>query len=180
MSSNAINNRATRQAGFSLVEMMIAIALMAALLVSLGSAMKAALDSSTENAKLSEASQTGRSILNRICQDIRTATAVTTTSTSITLLPPTNASGLTQIQYDLTDSKLYLRRTVSGTQTSYVLLGDTTDNVSVETFGITSQTGTDYKDVSCIATVNIQLKLDYDGNEFSLTASASPRQNQQF
>ncbi len=177
---NATNDRLAQQAGFTLVEMLISLSLMAALLVSLAAVMNAALDSNTENIKMSETSQMGRSILKRICQDIRTATAVTTTSTSVTLIPPTNPSGVTQIKYDLTGGKLYVRRTISGTETNYVLLGDTTDNVTVETFTITSQAGTDYLGVACTATVNIQLKLDNDGNKFSLTASSSPRQNQAF
>ncbi len=172
--------RSNNRQGFSLIEMMIALALMSALIVSLGAALNAALNANTENTKLSEASQTGRAILNRICQDIRTASAVTTTATSITILPPDNDDDLTQIEYELDAGKLYLRRTVDGTETSYVLLGDTNDNVTVATFTITSQAGVDYEDVACTATVNIDLKLDYDGNQFSLTASASPRQNQLF
>lgn len=167
----------TSKSGFSILELLIALTLMAALLTSVGIAMKASFQSYSENEKIAAATQAGRSVLGRITNDIRTAEAVDSTSTQVSIIPPDNAEGVQLIQYEFDGGTLYYRRTVNGTTTSYVLLGGN-DDVTVSSFNVDREVGVDWQGNNCTKSITLQVTFVVDDRTLSLTASADPRRNQ--
>jgi len=166
------------RAGFSLVEILIAMALTAALLTSVAAAIQAALASYRENEAITEATQTARSCLTRMMREVRTADEVDSASGRLTILPPADGSGLTQLQYELSNGALYYRRTVGGTTTSQTLMA-TTDDVRIGTFNISSVTGTS-GGTTYTKSVTVKIGLTSDGKTFYTTSSASLRRNEEY
>lgn len=169
---------ARKTTGFSLVEILISLALMAALLTSVAAAIQASLQSYRENETITEASQTARSCLARMMREVRTADEVDSTSARLTILPPADGSGLTQIQYELSGGALYYRRTVGGTTTSQALLA-ATDDVRISSFNISRVTGSS-GGTTYTKSITARIGLAADGQNFYTTASASLRRNQEY
>jgi prepilin-type N-terminal cleavage/methylation domain-containing protein len=170
--------RRTRSA-FTLVEALVTLAILAVLLAALGSAVYAAMESFRENQRIATASQTARGLLQRMMREIRTAAAVDANSTTITLIAPPDANGLTMIQYqyDSANKRLNYKRTVYGTTTSYVACGD---NGLLTRFTISTQSGKDWQGLTCIKNIRIIMTLQLGPEAFTVTSSASPRRNQVF
>jgi prepilin-type N-terminal cleavage/methylation domain-containing protein len=170
--------RPPNRTGFSLVEVLIALALLAAILTAVAAAIQASLQSYRDNETITEATQTARSCLARMMREVRTADEVDSTSTSLTIIPPLDGSGLTQIQYELSGGALYYRRTVGGATTSQALLA-TTDDVRISSFNISRVTGTS-GGTPYTKSVTVRIGLSADGQSFYTTASASLRRNQEY
>ncbi|MFW6065955.1 MAG: hypothetical protein ACOC9S_03970, partial [Planctomycetota bacterium] len=147
---------------FSLVELLLAIALVALLLLSVGAALQASFNSYRENDKIAAVTQAARSALGRMTLEIRNAEALNTDSTSVTILPPTGGDWPDQIQYELSEGTLYYRQTTDGTQSEHVLLGGS-EGVSITSFELDHQMGVDSEGTSCVKTVTIKLQLNVDG-----------------
>ncbi len=172
--------RRRRRDGFTLPELLLASALTAALMLSLGSAINAAFGSYRENERLAGVSQAARSVLYRITRDIRTAEAVSVQSTYVEIVPPPDGSGLTRIRYEFDGAARTLRysRTVNGSTTTQTLLGD--GEYQVVLFYPAALMGRDADGVWCTKNVTIRLELDSDRQRYPYTASAAPRRNQEF
>jgi prepilin-type N-terminal cleavage/methylation domain-containing protein len=169
----------TKTRGFSVVEVLIAVALMAVLITSVAAAVHAALQSYRENELITSMTQSARSILTRMMRDVRTADEVDSTSASLSILPPDDGSGVTLIRYELAGGTLFYRRTVGSTTTSEVLLAPE-DQVSVDSFIVTRQTG--LRD-TLIYTQSVTAQITFTagaGRTFTVTASADPRRNQEY
>jgi hypothetical protein len=157
----------------------MALAMTALLLTAVGAAMDASFASYDQNDRISDTTQTTRAILGRLSNEIRTADAVTTTATSVSIIPPANAQGLTLIVYAYANGALTMSRTVSGATTVATLL-DHTGEVRISGFAVTATHGHDSHGVDCTRGVSVRLGI-YEGNvPLSLTASAAPRRNQGF
>lgn len=168
-----------RFSAFTLVEVLLAITLVALLLLSVGVALQASFDSYQENDRLAAATQTARSALGRMSREIRNAEAIDTDTARITILPPSSGDWPQQIEYELSSGTLYYRRTVSGTENEYVLLGSD-EQVSVDSFEVASEAGEDAEGTPCTKTVTIRIVLNVDGQTYPVSASVSPRRNQTF
>jgi len=168
----------TQKTAFTLVETVLTVTLTAMLLAAIAVAVKTSLSSYQNNEKVAAVTQGARSALNQMMRDIRAAEAVEALPARLTIVPPADVSGLQQIQYEfLGDGKLYYRRTVSGVTTSYVLLGD---DVSVSTFYVTSKMAEDGEGILYTKGVTVRLELVVDNQTMVVTASASPRRNQEY
>lgn len=165
--------------GFSLVEVLLAVTLVALLLLSVAAALHASFGSYRENEKISAATQAGRSALGRMTRDIRNAEAVDLDSGSVTILPPAEGDWPDQIRYQLSDGTLYYVRAVGGTETEHVLLGGD-GRVTVRAFELDHQTGPDSEGIDSVKTVTLRLVLSVDGQEHTVSASVSPRRNRTF
>ncbi len=174
----AVKAPAAHARAFTLVEVLLSIAITAMLLTALGAAVHTSVQGYTENEKISNMTQSGRTVLARIVRDIRTCDAVDANSTLITIIPA-DANGPQQVQYEYTGGLLYYRRTVNSVTTSSVLLGSG-NNVSISSFTISRTTGADWKNLSCIKDISLKLVLNVGGQTMTVTASASPRRNQTF
>ena len=166
----------TRQ-GFTIVEMLLALAILAVLLSAVAVAMYASLHNYGENTEIAELTQAARVVLNRMMSEVRTADAVDSASQRVTIIPPQPDSGnVTEIEYELDGGVLYCRRTVSGVQTSESLIASDED-VEVTGFTVTRETGINGEEVEYTKSVTATLDLKSGDNTFSVTASACPRRN---
>ena len=171
-------NDLRKNPGFTVVEMLIALAITALLLASVAIAVHGGLLSYTENTRISDLIHNARVVLDRMTSEIRTAQAVNSGEQRLTVEPPANPGGVTEIEYELDDGVLYYRRTVGGVATSYPLVGD--DSVRVEAFTVDRQTAVDDEGMPYTVSVKIQLTLAAGENRFTGTASACPRRNQAY
>ncbi len=168
--------RRKRQSAFTLVEVLMSMAILALLMTAMGAAVKTATQGYSENEKLTNMTQAGRSVLGRITRDIRSCDAVDANSTKITIIPA-DANGPQQIQYEFTGGTLYYRRTVGGVTTSSVLLGPS-GNVSISSLAISTTAGTDWKKLPCITDISLRLTVKVGGETMTVSSSAAPRRNQ--
>ena len=162
----------TRQNGFSLIELLVAVAIFAALLAAVATAMHASMLSYKENEKIGSVTSTARWILHGMMQEVRTATDVDSTATQLTIDP--DGTGQNNIQYEFSDNILYCRRSAGGSTTTHVLL-DSSDDVSVTAFSVVREVDTD---TLATLSVTVRLALAMDNQGFAVTASAVPRRNQ--
>ena len=173
-----MRTRRNRRA-FTLIEMLLAIALLAALLAAVAAGVHASFHSYAENEDIAAATQSARAILIRLTTEVRTAAAVDSTDTQLTIIPPDDGSGLQQVQYEFTGGTLYYRRTANGNTTSHVLLGPG-DEAVVTTFHVLREVGLDWQGVPCTKSVTVRLELHADNAPLAMTVSACPRRNQDF
>ena len=173
-------SRRNRKAGFTLAEILIALAIMAGLLTSVAAVVHASMLSYKENDTLTAITQNARSILHRMMREIRTAEAVTTGFSKVTIIPPHDGSGIQQIEYEFDEDLVFsYRQTIGGHTTSHVLLDKHTDEVSLTYLVIQSETET-VDGITYTKTVTVTMKLRSGNQDITIRASASPRRNQSY
>ena len=171
-----MSNRNTRR-GLTLVELLIAVAILAMLLAAIAVAMHGSLLSFKENEGLAAVVQTGRAVLNQISRDVRTAEAVSCDSNSVTIIPPDDGRGISEIQYELSDGQLLYRVVQGATSEAHVLI-DSSSDVRVDAFTVQFETGENWEGVECTKSVTVRLVVTNGKDTVPLTASAAPRRNQ--
>ena len=167
--------RPNRNHGFTLAEMLLALVISAMLLAAIATAMHASLMSYKENEKVSTVTQTARSILSRMTRDIRTAEAINYIPGVLTIIPPDVGSDVT-IQYTQTGSGLSYRITKDGVSTTQALVAGT-DDVQIDSFTVTEETGLDWEGYTCTKSLAMQIVFLIDGQRFPIAATARPRRN---
>ena len=173
------NRPRPRRTGFSLVEAILGLAILAILMTALGTAVHSTMESFRENERLATFSQVARAVLNRMTRDIRSAAAVDANSTSITIIPPADANGLQQVRYwyDPAAKVLRYRRTIYGTPYTHVACGE---GGTLTSFSVATQSGLDWQGLTCIKNIRVTMALKLGTETFTVSASASPRRNQVF
>lgn len=166
-----------KHSGFTVAEMLVALVISAMLLAAVAVALHAWLFSYEQNEQLAAVTQTARAVLNRMTREIRTAQAIDYSGGLLTILPPDDGSGISQMKYENTGSELIYSVTKDGDESSYDLVADT-DDVQVSSFSITQETGQDSEGYDCCKSLTIQIVLQVDGKEMPYTATARPRRNQ--
>jgi len=163
---------------FTLVEMLLALGLTAALMAAVGAAIHGSLSSYRENEQMARATQAARSVMDRITRDIRAAEAVSVTSFEVTIIPIDDGSGTDEIryEYDYQTRILTYYRTVDGVTSSYPMLG--AGDVELTMFYAMSELGKDWQKVPCTKNVTLRVEFAVGGEITRVTASAAPRRNQ--
>ncbi|MBS3735013.1 MAG: prepilin-type N-terminal cleavage/methylation domain-containing protein [Phycisphaerae bacterium] len=173
--------RGSGQHGFTLVEVLIALALFALLMAAMGTAVHGALDSHAENTDLASATQGARVALQRICHDIRTAASVDpyAGTGTLRLVPPEDVDAI-QIDYvhDANEQQLLYCVTDGAGQTDHVLLGGD-DGIDVTAFVVDHEIADDGEE-TYIRSTTFALTFEVDGESLTVTASAAPRRNQTY
>ena len=162
-----------RQRGFTLVEALLALMILAMLLASIAAAFQAALMGYDTNSDFASVTQTARVVLGRMTSEVRTATDINSTSTSLTISPAPNAYGTTKIVYECVEGVLYYRPTKGGVESSYVLVGSG-DNATVNTFYVLREDDLEGNPLS----VTIRLGLSVKNESLDMTTSACLRKRQ--
>jgi len=167
---------------FSVVEVLLSVTILAVLVSSMAVAFQASLRNCEENDQIASATQTGRSILNRVTTQIRGAQAIDLDVSygELVILMPTVGSDQRQVRYsfDADNQVLNYEERINGVLTEQqVLLGNGQD-VQVVNFHATIQIGKDWQGVTCAKSVMAFLTFQQDGRQTSVSASASPRRNQ--
>lgn len=171
--------RKNGKTGFTLVEVLIALAIMAGLMTSVAAVVHASFVNYNENDTLAAVTQNARTILHRMMRDIRTAEAVNAWFNRVTIIPPADGSGLQQIEYEFDEEcALNYRRTVNGHTTDHVLM-DRDSEVRLTFLGIQVETET-VDEVTYTKTVTVMMNFRSKNQNFTMTASASPRRNQSY
>ncbi len=165
-----------RKSGFTMAEMLVALVILALLLSAVAVAMQASFQNYSENTKIAQLTQTARVVLHRMMSEIRTAEAIDSDSQRVTIVPPTNPEGLTEIEYELQDGVLYCRRTVNGVKATESLI--CSDHIAqIVGFNVVRETGLDGEGVEYTKSVTTRLDLQAGDNYFSVSTSACPRRN---
>ncbi|HOF17845.1 MAG TPA: type II secretion system protein [Phycisphaerae bacterium] len=168
-----------KPSAFSLIELLIAIALLATLLTAVAVAVNSSVSSYTVNERLAEVTQTARSVLERMAREIRTASAADGTTTRLVLTAPADGSGLTQAEYELVNGTLYYRRTTGSGTTEHPLIAST-DTVRVSSFNVQRTQAQRPGGEWYTASVTVTLTLSAGGETFPLTSTATLRRNQTY
>ena len=166
-------SRERKYRAFTLVEVLLALMIIAMLLGSLGIATHAALSSYDVNEKVSSITQMTRSVLTRMNREVRSCDDLDSTTGQLTITPPDDGSGLTRILYEVQTGTLYCRRTVSGVETSYPLIGPAS-GVTVNGFYIIREDNLEGNPLS----VTVRLDMGVGNRSFAVTSSATLRKNQ--
>jgi hypothetical protein len=150
--------------------------IIAALLTAVAVATHAVLLNYAENTEIAEVVQAARVVLYRMMSEVRTAEAIDSDYQRLSIIPPANGDGITQVEYELADGVLYYRRTVSGSTSSYTLISSS-DAVQVDTFTVSRETAVDGEGMTYTRSVTARLAMRSGNNVFPVTASACPRRN---
>lgn len=161
------------RAGFTVVELLLAVTIMAFLMAALAFAMQGVLQAYNVNTEVAEVNQAARVILNRMMMEVRTANEVSNTATYLSILPPTNAQNITEIQYEFLNGALVRRQRVGATLSSIDLI-PASDSVKVTAFAISR---TKSVDGTYTLSLTADLGLKVGANAIEVNASACPRRN---
>ncbi|MFP4104991.1 MAG: type II secretion system protein J [Phycisphaerae bacterium] len=167
----------TPRLGFTLVELLVSLAILAVVLTAAATFVHATLYNYDQNEKIASNSHLSRMILTRLNRQIRTAAAVSCTNSSVTIVPPNDGSGLQQIKYYVHNRTLWYQQKINGEITSHPLIAPE-DDITLKTFTVGTVMGYDWNDVYCVKTVTIRLEVQQDEHTHSFTVTASPRRNQ--
>ena len=170
--------------GFSLVELLLSLTILALLVSSIAVAFQASLRSCEENDRIASTTQTVRSILSRMTSEIRSAEAIDLDAgySELVIVTPEGGDGQHEVRFALNPDAgtLVYQQRVSGTVTEdQVLLGDGQD-CQVVGFSASIQIGKDWQGYTCAKSVTVHLNFNQQGRAVSVTASASPRRNQTY
>ena len=164
--------------GFTLIEILVALALMCMLLAAVASAVQGMCNAYTENVRIAEVTQAARVVLYRLVGEARAAEAIEITP-CLTMTPPANAANITLIKYELINGTLWYRQTINGVETSTAIIPASGD-VHVEDFHPTRETGVDAETGMFTRSMTVRLQLRVGSNPLVIKASACPRRNLTF
>ena len=139
--------------GFTLVEVMLTLTILALLMAAVGVAVRASIGGFTENEKLARAMQAARSVLDRVARQLRTAQGIDFTQTvdgqydvtTLIVSSPRDGGGLAEVRYVYKkpqggeNGKLYYQYQKEGEQLQTpesAMLGEE-DDLAVTSFDIT-------------------------------------------
>ena len=94
----------------------------------------------------------------------------------LSIIPPANGEGLTEIEYVLDEGVLYCHRTVNGDQVTEPFISSD-GSVQIEQFTVTRETAVDGEGLTYTKSVTAGLGVRSGANTFHVTASACPRRN---
>jgi prepilin-type N-terminal cleavage/methylation domain-containing protein len=160
----------TLRRGFTMVELLIALAITAILLAAVATAFNASVVSYQENESMFKSANSARQALFRITAQLRTADAVDTLADANEVSMVTAEGDDITYRYNSGDQKLYLITNDDTTDSDYVLC----DNVRAMTF--TKQTGL-VDGTLCVKSVVILITTASGNNEKNLSAAAVIRRN---
>ncbi len=163
---------------FTIMEMLVSLAVLGMLLAAAAAAVKACMDGYSENEEIATLTQSSRWVLNRIAKDVRSAAAVDATSTSITVIPA-DTTTYSLISYQYTGAgDLVLNRTATGGATESYTLISATGEPKLTGFYVIQEIGQDSLGQTCTKSVTIRLSMEVDNQNTEQTISVSPRRNQ--
>ncbi|MCD6377589.1 MAG: prepilin-type N-terminal cleavage/methylation domain-containing protein [Planctomycetes bacterium] len=175
----AVKKGVKARIGFTVIEVLLALTILAILLSAVALAMQGGLKCFDESEQIAQLIQTSQVVLNRMMSEVRTAQAVDTDTQRISIIPPENDEGITNIEYELVDGVLYYRQTINGEQTSQELISSD-DVAKVISFTVSRETAIGEDDLIYTRSVTATLKLQAGDNQFAITASACPRRNMNY
>ncbi len=165
------------RSAFTLVEIMIAMVVLAILMTGIATVFQTTAQGFEENRKTSAATHAGRSVMDRITRHLRTASDANfnDVADSLTITDPDDGGGLSSVTYTRDGTKLRYDLVYSDGSPSAqaYLLGDG-DDITVTKFGATVTRDANGQPASAVSVILTFSVLD---RPFSFRASACPRRN---
>ena len=156
--------------GFTLVEVLISLSLSAMLLAGFAVVIHGALFSYEQNTNTTALDHVGRSIMERMTQEIRSSSNLDCSSNLLRIYP-IDSAGPDEIRYRLVDGVFCYDQVNGGNVTTNILIGSQ-DNVTVQSFTIDL-----VLNGSTATLANVSLGLQAGTDTRTIKASASPRIN---
>lgn len=156
---------------FSLVELLIALAVSVILLAAIATAFKASAVNYQENEDIFKTVNTARQALIRMTNDIRTATAVSVSEPTYQCSLITAQGADITYRYNSGDNKLYLVTNGDTSDPDYVLC----ENVSAMSFS--KETALDEFSVEYVKSVQISITATSGNDSRTVSAAALVRKN---
>jgi prepilin-type N-terminal cleavage/methylation domain-containing protein len=161
-------------AGFSLVEVLLALSILALLLTSVGVAVRGSLQDYTENALATDLAQASRMAIDKITRDVRTAYDVDSGSGILAVYSDSACQNGTIYQFANGELRqIPLTNGVQGTA-STLIGGD--GEIAVSAFTVVREENAQAKTVSAC----VYLKLTSGAVVHETTSSAAVRKNQTY
>jgi len=158
--SRGTNNRS----GFTLVELLIALAIGAILLAAVAVAFNASAINYQQNEDIFKAINSARQALFRITSQLRTASAVDPNAPSNECTMITAAGEDITYRYNSSDKKLYLITNYDTSDADYVLCDNVTAMNCTKTIGVVDAT---------TVVKNVQISITVASNDIEKTISAA-------
>lgn len=170
-----------RRNGFTLIELMIAMAMATVLLGALAFGMQSSFKTYSENDRVAQSTQAARVVLWRLISEVRTAQSITTNGNSIRIVPPQPDPGnVTAIEYSFTGGSLLYTQTVGATPLPPNTLMGATEEIHVNSFLVAAETGEDADGNPAIVNVIITLLITDGVETYPHTVTVAPRRSQLF
>lgn len=168
--------------GFTIAELLIAVALLAVLLTAVAVATHGSLQANGENLKMAGLNQTARVFLTRLRTEIRTADWVdtTTSTTGIAFRRPLPDANTYAYSYNPdTRSMTYTRTPQVGTAISQTIF-DASAPVTVESFAVTRSIDSSDPNENRTMHVRVEATFAAENQTLNTACSAAVRRNQDF
>ncbi len=163
------NRKTESRAGFTLIEILLSLAILGLLMAAVAVAFNASVVNYTTNENMFQAMSTARQAIMRITSDLRTASAVSTTEPSNQCSMVTSDNRDITYQFNSASNILYLVVNSGANAGSYVLCR----NVSAMTFNRTTVPG----DPTKIRNVRISMTVTVAGASQTVASAAVIRRN---
>lgn len=158
------------KSGFTVIELLIALALAAMLLTAVAVAINASTTNYLQNEDIFKVVNSARQALFRMTSQLRTATAVDPAAPGNECTMITSAGENITYQYNSTDGKLYLITNDDLTDPDYVLCDNVTAMSCTKTTEVVDA-------VTVVKSVQISLSVASDDVQKTISAAATIRRN---
>ena len=159
--------------GFTLMEVLIGLAVLAMLMAAIGAAVHSSLQSYTENEKSLALTQAARAVLDRMMREVRTAADVDSTTHTLTI--DEDGTGQNVVEYQFYPGSFYYTQTAGGQTNTYPLLAYG-DDVTVTDFSVLREDSAEGDPLS----VTVRLTLAMRDRTFAMTATSAVRRFQTY
>lgn len=160
--------------GMTLVEVLMAVSIVAMLAASVGSAVKGSLQGYADNTNLADMSQAARTAATKILGEIRLADDVTSSTGQLTIY--TNAARTNGTIYQLVSGTLQYNPLVNGVVGTAEPLIGSDGQITVTAFSVVRAESAVPKTLSA----SIRLTLTSGGQTYETTFAAAVRKNQSY
>lgn len=162
-----------RQHGFTLAEMLMALAICAVLMTAAAFAVDASFTSFNKDMEATEMNQVARTILARMMKEIRAAYDVDSSESGLTIM--FDETGQNTVEYAYLSGQLYYTKVDDGSSCTEDVIGYD-DDFQLSSLDVIREEDAESRTVS----VTVRLELTCNEQTCAVTSSAAVRQNQTY
>jgi type II secretory pathway pseudopilin PulG len=163
--------------GFTIVELLLAMGILAVLLIAVATATQGSMQSYNENTQITQINQAVAVLLQRMTAEVRNCTSATTTAHSLSIMITPDAAGKTEIQYELLNGDLH-RRDIYPAHTDDQVVLPAAGPLRATVFDISRVDQTDpVTHLTYCQSLTVKMTLKEGVNSASATASVCPRKS---
>jgi prepilin-type N-terminal cleavage/methylation domain-containing protein len=164
-------------AGFTVVELLLAMAILVVLLMAVALATQASMQTYNENTEITDVNQAVAVLLQRMTTEVRNCTSAATTAHSLSIMVPPDGTGRTEVQYELLNGDLHRRDFYPGHTDDQIVL-PAAGPLLTTAFNLTEVDQTDpVTHLAYCQSLTITLTLKQGINSGGASASVCPRKN---